>query len=199
MKEEEAGDTKAAKEVVAEKEAAGEKDDGSSDKEESALLGEAPDKDEGNEDDPIKTLMDKDKDAGESEQPEESKEQKEAAANQLLEDHRKFEFCTTTKYSDYYQRLIPNKHYRSIRADNARIYGGRFTTKGNLYYCSSQESINLYDTRDPYNWYLKSQIDAQHISWTVTDMDVSPDEQYMIYSSIDPYVRLVDLDTMRKK
>mmetsp|Transcript_29101 Transcript_29101/g.38763 ORF Transcript_29101/g.38763 Transcript_29101/m.38763 type:complete len:203 (+) Transcript_29101:603-1211(+) len=30
-------------------------------------------------------------------------------------------------------------------------------------------------------------------------MDVSPDEQYMVYSSIDPYVRLVDLDTMRRK
>ncbi len=30
-------------------------------------------------------------------------------------------------------------------------------------------------------------------------MDVSPDEQYMVYSSMDPYVRLVDLDTMRRK
>lgn len=30
-------------------------------------------------------------------------------------------------------------------------------------------------------------------------MDVSPDEQFMVYSSIDPYVRLVDLDTMRRK
>ena len=30
-------------------------------------------------------------------------------------------------------------------------------------------------------------------------MDVTPDEQFMVYSSIDPYVRLVDLDTMRRK
>jgi len=30
-------------------------------------------------------------------------------------------------------------------------------------------------------------------------MDVTLDEQFMVYSSIDPYVRLVDLDTMRRK
>ena len=70
------------------------------------------------------------------------------------------EFMRPGKYTDYYQRLIPNKHLRSLRADDARIYGGRFTTKGNLYYCSSQSSISLYDTRDPYNWTLRSKIDA---------------------------------------
>ena len=129
----------------------------------------------------------------------ESMEETKIAASQRLEDHRKFEFCTTTKYSEYYQRLIPNKHLKSIRADAARIYGGRFTTKGNLYYCSSQETISLYDTKDPYNWRVKSQIAAQNISWTVTDMDVSPDESYMVYSSIDSHIRLVDLDTLRRK
>jgi hypothetical protein len=30
-------------------------------------------------------------------------------------------------------------------------------------------------------------------------MDVTPDEQFLIYSSIDPYVRLVDLETLRRK
>lgn len=111
-------------------------------------------------------------DKTEAEDPEESK----TSINQRLKDQRIFEFVRQTKYSEYYQRLIPNKHLRSIQADDARIYGGRFTTKGNLYYCSSQESINLYDTRDPFNWTLRSKIQAQNISWTVTDMDVTPDE-----------------------
>jgi len=39
--------------------------------------------------------------------------------------------------AQYYQHLIPNSHLRSIRADEARIYGGRFTQAGNMYYCSS--------------------------------------------------------------
>ena len=42
--------------------------------------------------------------------PEESK----ASINQRLKDQRIFEFVRQTKYSEYYQRLIPNKHLRSI-------------------------------------------------------------------------------------
>jgi len=57
----------------------------------------------------------------------------------------------------------------------------------------------LYDTADPFNWQLKSEINAQHISWTVTDMDVCPQEQFLIYSSIDSYIRLVDLETLQSK
>ena len=63
----------------------------------------------------------------------------------------------------------------------------------------SQESISVFDTKDPYNWVPRSTIDAQEITWTVTDMDVSEDEQYLVYSSIDPFVRLVDLQTLRRK
>ena len=78
--------------------------------------------------------------------------------------------------------------------ENCRIYGGRFSQRGNLYYCSSQESINIFDTRDPYNWLLKHTIEDPYIRWTVTDMDVDPEEKFMVYSSIDSYVRLVNLD-----
>ena len=70
---------------------------------------------------------------------------------------------------------------------------------GNLYYCSSQHSIKVYDTKDPFNWVVKNRIEAEEISWTVTDMDVTHDEQFLVYSSIDPFVRLVDLETLRRK
>lgn len=129
----------------------------------------------------------------------EEEDQKKQEQMDLEKEKRIRDFVVTTKYSDFYQQLIPNKHFKSIRADDSRIYGGRFTLKGNYYYCSSQDSVLLYDTRDPYNWTLKSRIPAQQISWTVTDMDVTPDEQFLIYSSIDPYVRLVDMETLRRK
>lgn len=82
---------------------------------------------------------------------------------------------------------------------DTRVYGGRFTSKGNLYYCSSQSDIVLFNTQDPYNWRQISKIYAQQIRWTVTDMDVDVNEQYLIYSSISPYVHLVDLETLYNK
>ena len=101
--------------------------------------------------------------------------------------------------ASYYQHLIPNAHFKSIRADEARIYGGRFTQAGNMYYCSSQQSIMLYDTTDPYNFKLISEVPGYQISWTVSDMDVDVNEQFLIYSSIDPFIRLVDLATLKAK
>ena len=74
---------------------------------------------------------------GDKEETKENQEESKAAANQRLKDHRMFEFLCTTKYSEFYQRLIPNKLFKTISVDEARVYGGRFTQKGNLYYCSS--------------------------------------------------------------
>jgi len=79
------------------------------------------------------------------------------------------------------------------------MYGGRFTSKGNLYYCSSQSQILVYDTTDPYNWKQRSAVDAHSVRWTITDMDVDKDENYLIYSSISPLVHLVDIATLCNK
>jgi len=57
----------------------------------------------------------------------------------------------------------------------------------------------LFNTSDPYNWKKKAQINAMDIQWTVTDMDVCANEQYLVYSSISPVVRLLDLETLCKK
>ena len=86
----------------------------------------------------------------------------------------------------------------SIKADNERIYGGRFTTAGNLYYCSSQSNVMLFDTKDPYNFRLKAEIPGWNVNWTITDMDIDAKEQFLIYSSIDQYIRLVDLNLQGK-
>ena len=72
--------------------------------------------------------------------------------------------------------MIPTAMDQRHTVSDTRVYGGRFTSLGNLYYCSSQSDIVLYNTQDPYNWQLVSRIDAQEIQWTVTDMDVDPKE-----------------------
>jgi len=57
----------------------------------------------------------------------------------------------------------------------------------------------LFNTQDPYKWQKVSEIDAHQVRWTVTDMDVDVNEQYLIYSSISPLVHLVDLETLNGK
>ena len=54
----------------------------------------------------------------------------------------------------------------------------------------------LFDTYDPFNWKLKKRIMAQDVHWTVSDMDVCINEQYLIYSTLNPLVHLIDLDTI---
>lgn len=89
--------------------------------------------------------------------------------------------------------------FKTHFVSDTRVYGGRFTSKGNLYYCSSQSHIVLFNTQDPYKWKKISKIDAQRVRWTVTDMDVDKDEQYLLYSSISEIVHLVDLETLCNK
>lgn len=83
--------------------------------------GEAPDKEISNDldkdmDDPISMAakLSLDEDKGGAEESKASLEESKTAANQRLKDQRQFEFLRTTKFSDYYQRLIPNKHLKSI-------------------------------------------------------------------------------------
>lgn len=69
------------------------------------------------------------------------KEKEEAEKLRAIEEQRtkreRLSLLHNTESSLYYQHMIPNKHFKSIRADSDRIYGGRFTSAGNLYYCSS--------------------------------------------------------------
>ena len=54
----------------------------------------------------------------------------------------------------------------------------------------------LFDTYDPFNWKLKKRIIAHNVYWTVSDMDVCTNEQYLIYSTLNPIVHMIDLDTI---
>ncbi|CDW77642.1 wd repeat protein [Stylonychia lemnae] len=81
---------------------------------------------------------------------------------------------------NFYQHILPNSLATTYEEDiTARIYGGRFTKKGNLYYASSQEELILYDTTDPNKWQLKTIYSPNNISWTILDMDVDKNEQFL--------------------
>jgi WD repeat-containing protein 23 len=50
----------------------------------------------------------------------------------------RMEMFSISDEAGFYQYILPNEHYQSIQCCNSRVYGGRFTSRGNIYYCSSQ-------------------------------------------------------------
>eukprot|EP00347_Sterkiella_histriomuscorum_P003371 403364552 len=134
---------------------------------------------------------------------EEEKKEQAQKTTALIDDlklrQERLQRFTMTEDAEFYQSILPNTLYKQYNASDSRVYGGKFTSRGNLYYSSSQSHVILFNTSDPYNWTLKKQIMAREVSWTVTDMDVCENEQYLIYSTINSVVQLVDLDTLSKR
>jgi WD repeat-containing protein 23 len=93
---------------------------------------------------------------------------------------------------------VPNKLDSRIPFDDSRVYGGQYTSKGNLYYCSSQERIGIYNSYDPYKMKKIKTISALDVHWTITSMDTTEDEEYLVYSTISPILHIVDLQTLCK-
>ncbi|CAI2366218.1 unnamed protein product [Moneuplotes crassus] len=94
---------------------------------------------------------------------------------------------------------VPNQlSYKFIFDANSRVYGGRFTQNGKLYYCSSQDIIGIYDAYDPYDMKKIKTVKALDVNWTITSMDTTEDEERLVYSSATPYLHILDLQTLCK-
>lgn len=116
---------------------------------------------------------------------------------------------------------MPNTDGTEVARYPARSYCGQYSEDSSFFYtCTQDFQVHLYDTTaNPYKklhrheeaYYptrgrfygtggshshltsLKSikTIQGRQGSWTITDANLSPDNQWMIYSSITPYVHLV--------
>lgn len=51
--------------------------------------------------------------------------------------------------------------------------------------------IRIYETES--DWRLRKDVHARNLRWTVTDTCLSPDQKYLLYSSITPTVHMVSL------
>lgn len=49
--------------------------------------------------------------------------------------------------------------------------------------------IRLYETEN--NWRLRKDVHCRNLRWTVTDTCLSPDQQFLLYASINPTVHMV--------
>ncbi|EFA85872.1 WD40 repeat-containing protein [Heterostelium album PN500] len=92
---------------------------------------------------------------------------------------------------DISSHFLPANSFKNIAKLSSKIFCCQYLNQGNTFMSASQDRIiRFYDTS---NWEIKKMIQAQDINWSIIDVDVSPNQQSMIYSSWSPYIYLVDL------
>ena len=58
-----------------------------------------------------------------------------------------------------------------------------------------ERRVRLYDVDN--NWGLRKDVEARNLRWTITDTCISPDQKFLLYSSISPIVHLVSMQNMQ--
>ncbi|KAF5732729.1 LEC14B protein isoform X2 [Tripterygium wilfordii] len=74
----------------------------------------------------------------------------------------------------------------------SRAYVSQFSVDGSLFVAAFQGSqIRVYDVEN--EWKLRKNILAKNLRWAITDTSLSPDQRFLVYSSMSPVVHIVDV------
>lgn len=98
---------------------------------------------------------------------------------------------------DIMHNLVPNTSGASVASFGANVYTGQYSADSSFYYtCSQDFRLHIFDTTQPPHSRLmdssgisttmpiKKSIQGRHGRWTITDANLSPDNERLIYSSI---------------
>ncbi|KAF4771361.1 hypothetical protein HAV15_004462 [Penicillium sp. str.  len=99
--------------------------------------------------------------------------------------------------SDKPYGLIPSSVADKIIHYDTRSYSGQFSDDGNFFFCCAQDfKVRMYDTSNPYDWKYYKTVDYPFGQWTITDATLSPDNRFLVYSSIrsQAYMATTDPD-----
>ncbi|KAL0280398.1 UNVERIFIED_CONTAM: hypothetical protein PYX00_001698 [Menopon gallinae] len=78
--------------------------------------------------------------------------------------------------------FLPNTNFW-VRSFHTKIFCGTYLNDGNIFLSASQDRlVRLFDTRNG-NFKLIKTITARDVGWSILDVAVSPDGNYMAYSS----------------
>lgn len=89
-------------------------------------------------------------------------------------------------------RYIPIYGPRRIDSLNSCAYVSQFSADGSLLVAGFQESeIRIYNVDS--GWRIQKDILAKSLHWTITDASLSPDQRFLVYSSMSPIVHLVNV------
>ncbi|KAK2461516.1 hypothetical protein APHAL10511_005979 [Amanita phalloides] len=95
--------------------------------------------------------------------------------------------------------LVPNTNGTVVAGIGTNVYSGQYSSDSSFYYtCSQDFCLHVFDTiKPPYSrpvdragvntrMPIKKSIQGHHGRWTITDANLSPDNERLIYSSITP-------------
>ncbi|KAJ4805145.1 DDB1- and CUL4-associated factor 11 [Rhynchospora pubera] len=89
---------------------------------------------------------------------------------------------------------LPVNGPHKIDKGSTRAYVSRFSDDGSLLVTAFQGGhIRIYDVEQ--DWKVHKDILARSMRWTITDTSLSPDQRYLVYSSMSPIVNLVNIDS----
>lgn len=71
-------------------------------------------------------------------------------------------------------------------------YVSQFSADGTLFVAGFQDSeIKIYSVDN--GWKVKKNIHARSLRWTITDTSLSPDQRFLVYSSMSPIIHIVNI------
>ncbi|KAI4378901.1 hypothetical protein MLD38_016320 [Melastoma candidum] len=89
-------------------------------------------------------------------------------------------------------RYLPVHGPKHVDHMRSRVYVSQFSSNGSLFVAGFQRShIRIYDVEN--DWKIQKDIIARNLRWTITDTCLSPDQQYLAYSSMSPLVHIVNV------
>ena len=88
---------------------------------------------------------------------------------------------------------LPTKPMTVVDRMQSRAYIGRFTNDGDIFVAGYQNErrIRMYDVNN--NWKVVKDVHARNLRWTITDIALSSDQNYLLYASFSPVVHLVNV------
>lgn len=79
--------------------------------------------------------------------------------------------------------FVPNRTEKHMYNCKSKVFCGRFSRDGSQFISASQDSmIRVFDATTS-RYPLVKQIEAKHVSWSVLDIDFSPDGDHFVYST----------------
>jgi len=93
------------------------------------------------------------------------------------------------------QQLIPSTRPDLIVHYDDPVCCGQFSEDGNFFYaCVKDFKVRMYDTSNPYNWKHYKTVTYPFGQWTLTDADLSPDNKWLAYTSLQSSVCFAPTD-----
>ncbi|KAK0723958.1 WD40-repeat-containing domain protein [Apiosordaria backusii] len=93
------------------------------------------------------------------------------------------------------QQMLPSTKPEMIIHYQNCVCCGQFSGDGNFFYtCTKDFKVRLYDTSNVYNWRYYKTFSYPFGQWTMTDADLSPDNRWLAFTSLQPEVAIAPTD-----